>query len=69
MNTTTPAAEPEPTPSGLLFDLGEPLPLPLPTPEPTAIPKPRLRLAERTQVEMRTASLDELLPADHEVRR
>jgi transposase len=66
MNTVTPGDEPTPTPAGLLFDLGAPLPKV--KPEPSANPQPRLRLAERTQAEMRIASLDQLLPPDHEVR-
>ena len=66
MNTITPGDEPTPTPAGLLFDLGAPLPKA--KPEPSANPQPRLRLAERTQAEMRIASLDQLLPPDHEVR-
>lgn len=68
MNTPTPApeSEPQPTPAGRLFDLGEPLAQP--TPEPTANPQPRLRLAQRAQGEMRTTSLDALLPADHQAR-
>ena len=66
MNTTTSTAGPDPTRAGLLFDLGEPLPEP--TPDPEAAPTPRLRVAERSQGEFRTASVDELLPADHEVR-
>jgi transposase len=64
MNTTTSAADADSTFPGLLFELGEPLP----TPEPSAVAAPRLRLAERTQGEFRTASLDALLPADDEVR-
>ncbi len=66
MNTITPGDEPTPTPAGLLFDLGAPLLKA--KPEPSANPQPRLRLAERTQAEMRIASLDQLLPPDHEVR-
>jgi len=66
MNTTTPTADSDTTPAGLLFDLGEALPKP--TVDPAAVPAPRLRLAERSQAEMRVASLDELLPADHQVR-
>jgi transposase len=64
MNTTSPADDA--TPDGLLFDLGEPVTKP--APEPAGVPTPRLRLAERTQGEIRTASVDELLPADHQVR-
>lgn len=53
--------------SDMLFDPGE---LPERPAKPTAPTggKPRLRLAQRKQVEYREASLDELLPADHEVR-
>jgi transposase len=50
----------------LLFELGEPPARPLA--DPPSNPKPRLRLAERAQAEMRIASLDQLLPADHEAR-
>ncbi len=56
----------ETSPVGLLYDPGptqSPVPRP---PSPTATP--RLRRPERTQGEMRTASLDELLPPDHGVR-
>src|SRR6267142_2822158 len=66
MNTTSPTTDPDLTSGGLLFDLGEPLPKP--TPHPEAAPRPRLRLAERCQGEFRTASVDELLPGDHQVR-
>ncbi|MBL8798580.1 MAG: transposase [Planctomycetia bacterium] len=48
-----------------LFDLGEPLPPPPPVGRGT----PRLRYAQRDQAEMRFCSLDELIPADHEVRQ
>ena len=51
----------------LLFDLGAPLPAP---PPPAAGGgTPRLRYANREQAEMRVCSLDELLPADQEVRQ
>jgi transposase len=45
-------------------------PLPEEQPRPTARPsgKPRLLLASRQQVEMRLASLDDLLPDDHRAR-
>lgn len=66
MNTTTPAADDETTTAGVLFELGETLPTA--TTDPSAVPTPRLRLAERSQGEFRIASLDELLPADHQVR-
>ena len=66
MNTIPPVSDAETTDAGLLFDVGEPLLKAMPA--ATAIPAPRLRLAERSQGEMRTASLDELLPPDHEVR-
>src|ERR1700735_745434 len=68
MNTTTPTTESEipPPPAGLLFDLGAPLPKP--ALEPTTVPTPRLRRPQRDQGEMRVASLDDLLPPDHEVR-
>jgi transposase len=66
MNTTPPTAGTDTTPPGQLFDLGEPLPKA--PPDAAALPTPRLRLAQRTQGEFRTDSLDELLPADHQVR-
>ncbi len=66
MNTIPPVSDAETSDAGLLFDVGEPLLKAMPA--ATAIPAPRLRLAERSQGEMRTASLDELLPPDHEVR-
>ena len=67
MNTTTLAAvDHDAPPAGLLFELGEPVPTP--TTEPSAALTPRLRYAERAQSEMRTASLDQLLPPDHDVR-
>ncbi len=66
MNTPSPAANDERQPDGLLFDLGEPRVTP--PPQPHGPPQPRLRLAERTQSEMRIASLDQLLPPDHQVR-
>jgi transposase len=47
-----------------LFDLGEPLP----TTQAAAGGSPRLRYANRQQVEMRTCSLDALLPEDHPAR-
>src|SRR2546422_5738843 len=66
MNTTNPTPDPDTAPAGLLFDLGEPLPK---SPaDPAGVPAPRLRLAQRAQGEIRAASLDELLPSDHEVR-
>ena len=65
MNTAPPTAEPDATAAGVLFDLGEPVPS---SPGAATGAKPRLRLAERNQGEMRVASLDELLPPDHEVR-
>ena len=37
-------------------------------PSPSAVPAPRLRPVERCQVEMRCASLDQLLPPDHTAR-
>jgi len=50
----------------MLFDLGEPIA----TAQPAAGGgTPRLRFANREQVEMRLCSLDELIPADHEVRQ
>ena len=52
--------------ANLLFDLGEPLP---PPPPPVGRGTPRLRYAQRDQAEMRFCSLDELIPADHEVRQ
>jgi transposase len=66
MNTTHPDDGADPTPAGQLFDLGEPMPKPVA--EPAAVPTPRLRLAQRFQGQIRTASVDELLPPDHEVR-
>jgi transposase len=39
-----------------------------PSPVDSAAPSPRLRLAEREQIEMRIASLDQLLPPDEPVR-
>lgn len=51
-----------------LFDASE---MPAENPavgEPQAIGKPRLRVPQRDQVEFRTASLDQLLPADHPAR-
>jgi transposase len=66
MNTTSPDDDADLTPAGMLFDLGEALPKPVA--EPPVVPTPRLRLAQRFQGEIRTASLDELLPPDHEVR-
>lgn len=45
-----------------------PLPEEQPRPKAHLSGKPRLLLANRHQVEMRLASLDELLPADHRVR-
>ena len=66
MNTIPSEADLDATPDGLLFNLGESLPKPVA--EPVAVPTPRLRLAQRSQGEFRTASLDELLPADHEAR-
>lgn len=50
----------------LLFDLGAPLAA---TPPTLGGGTPRLRYANREQAEMRVCSLDELLPADHEVRQ
>jgi transposase len=50
----------------LLFDLDEPVAAPQPT---AGGGTPRLRYANREQVEMRLCSLDELIPADHEVRQ
>src|ERR1700732_4054104 len=47
-----------------LFDLSEPLP----KPEPESGGRPRLRYAHRQQIEMRTCSLDELLPEEHQAR-
>jgi transposase len=61
-----PASDSETTAAGLLIDVGEPLPKVMP--EAAAAPAPRLRLAERSQGEMRSVSLDALLPGDHEVR-
>ena len=52
--------------SDLLFDSGD---LPPRPPEEAAPPgRPRLRRAVRNQVEYREASLDELVPPDHQVR-
>jgi len=49
---------------GSAFEFAEPAP-----PEPAGpTGKPRLRTVERCQVEMRCASLDQLLPADHQAR-
>ena len=47
-------------------DPGEPTQRPLPDPEP--LPPPRLRLADRETVRLIPASLDEVIPPDHEVR-
>jgi transposase len=51
----------------LLFDPSE-LPERLEKPAEVAGGKPRLRLPERDQIEFRSASLDQLLPPDHEAR-
>ena len=48
-------------------DASLPQPTPAPT-QPTATAPPRLRPVERHQMEMRSASLDQLLPPDHEAR-
>jgi len=53
---------------GELFDRGEFLPSKAEKEERQAEGHPRLRVPHRTQVEMRCASLDELLAADHAVR-
>jgi transposase len=45
-----------------------PLPDPTPTPTTTGTGKPRLSSANRQQVRVRMASLDELLPTDHRAR-
>jgi transposase len=66
MNATSADAGHNLPPAGQLFDLGEPLPKP--ATEPPAAATRRLRLAQRWQGEIRTASLDQLLPPDHEVR-
>ena len=65
LTTAADVAEAAPA-ENLLFDLGEPLPLP---PPPAGRGTPRLRYAQRDQAEMRFCSLDELIPADHEVRQ
>jgi transposase len=67
MNTTceTPNAD-EALPAGLLFDLGEPQAVAAKS--ASATQTPRLRRPERAQGQMRTESLDQLLPPDHEVR-
>ncbi|HEV3078705.1 MAG TPA: IS1182 family transposase [Gemmataceae bacterium] len=53
-------------PAGKLFDLDEPAPAPASPPSPDG--RRRLRYAHRTQVSMRTCSLDQLIPEDHPVR-
>jgi transposase len=55
----------------MLFPDADPLPANAPTPagsRPAPSGTPRLRRPERHQVEMRTASLDQLLPPDHPAR-
>jgi transposase len=53
----------------MLFDLGPAQPADGPDPERTpAAGSPRLRYAQRQQAEFRLVVLDQLLPADHQVR-
>jgi transposase len=59
------APETDAAPAGMLFDVGQPLPSAAAAP---ADATPRLRRPQRAQGEMRIASLDQLLPADHMVR-
>lgn len=66
MNTPSSATDSGRPREALLFDPGEPVAAR--RPEPSAPPQVRLRFAERTQGEMRIASLDQLLPPDHQVR-
>jgi len=54
--------------SDLLFDPSELPERPAVEPPAAASGWPRLRQASRQQIELREASLDELLPADHEAR-
>jgi transposase len=65
MNTTSATPDRDSIRAGQLFDLGKPLPAPQ---RESTEAKPRLRLAQRHQGEMLVASLDQLLPPDHEVR-
>src|SRR5262245_13932329 len=55
------------TPSLFAADFNVPEPTPGPKEVPPAGP-PRLRPLERHQVELRCASLDQLLPPDHQAR-
>ena len=54
---------------GYLFDKGEAKPATEQAAEPAeAVGQPRLRVPQRDQIEMHFAALDQLLPADHQVR-
>jgi transposase len=59
------APDSDATPAGMLFDVGQPLAAAAAV---FADAVPRLRRPQRAQGEMRTASLDQLLPGDHMVR-
>ena len=61
------ADNPESTPTGMLFAIGPAEPIDAQA-APRPCESPRLRGPARAQGEMRTASLDELLPPDHVVR-
>src|SRR6266446_4957852 len=67
MNTMHDLPDHDAAPAGMLFELGEPQSAPIVATQPADL-TPRLRRPEREQGQMRVASWEQLLPADHMVR-